>query len=101
MFLDQLRKLSWSGIPLEVRGEVWQVLLGYLPANRDRRAAALRKRRQEYASHLRQHYLVEDGSRTEKELAILRQVIPFFCNTSQQSFFECWALLMPDSSRRS
>lgn len=32
--LDQLRELSWSGVPGELRPLVWRLLLGYLPPNR-------------------------------------------------------------------
>lgn len=48
MDMDKLRKTSWSGVPYRVRGTVWQLLLGYLPANKNRREDTLRKRRREY-----------------------------------------------------
>lgn len=35
--LDALRKLSWPGVPPEVRPDTWRLLSGYLPANIDRR----------------------------------------------------------------
>uniref|UniRef100_H3CYQ3 TBC1 domain family, member 22a n=1 Tax=Tetraodon nigroviridis TaxID=99883 RepID=H3CYQ3_TETNG len=35
--LDELRKLSWSGIPRQVRPITWKLLSGYLPANAERR----------------------------------------------------------------
>ncbi len=46
--LSSLRKLSWNGIPEELRPMVWQLLLGYLPAHADRRVATLARKRQEY-----------------------------------------------------
>merc|ERR1740130_518082 len=33
--LKKLRSISWSGIPLQCRAESWQLLLGYLPPNRE------------------------------------------------------------------
>jgi hypothetical protein len=41
-------QLGWKGIPAEVRSEVWQLLVGYVPTNADRRAAALARKRREY-----------------------------------------------------
>lgn len=35
--LDALRELAWSGVPVEMRPVCWQLLLGYLPPNRERR----------------------------------------------------------------
>ncbi|KAJ3227686.1 GTPase-activating protein [Clydaea vesicula] len=46
--LEQLRKLSWSGIPEEIRATVWKVLMGYLPTNTERRDATLERKRKEY-----------------------------------------------------
>jgi hypothetical protein len=54
--LEQLRTLSWSGIPAEVRPTVWKLLSGYLPANSDRRSAILERRRAEYRLSVDQHY---------------------------------------------
>ena len=38
--LDELRELSWNGIPREVRPVAWQLLSGYLPPNVERREVA-------------------------------------------------------------
>jgi len=46
--LDQLRRLSWSGVPAPLRADVWRILLGYLPANGDRREITLTRKRKEY-----------------------------------------------------
>lgn len=46
--IGELKKLAWSGIPLELRPLSWQLLLGYLPTNSDRRVATLARKRQEY-----------------------------------------------------
>ncbi|CAO3680342.1 unnamed protein product [Umbelopsis ramanniana] len=46
--LAALRELSWSGIPADFRPMAWQILLGYLPCNSDRRVATLARKRKEY-----------------------------------------------------
>lgn len=38
--MDALREVAWSGIPAELRPVTWQLLLGYLPPNRERRCGA-------------------------------------------------------------
>jgi len=35
--LDALKELAWSGVPSDLRPTCWQLLLGYLPPNRERR----------------------------------------------------------------
>lgn len=37
--LDALRELAWSGVPSDLRPTCWQLLLGYLPPNRERRCS--------------------------------------------------------------
>lgn len=74
MDMDALRRTSWSGVPSQVRGTVWQILLGYLPANRSRREGTLGKRRKEYQSYLAQYYHIDERERGETELSILRQI---------------------------
>ena len=38
--LDALRELAWSGVPSDLRPTCWQLLLGYLPPNRERRSVS-------------------------------------------------------------
>uniref|UniRef100_A0A060T6Z5 ARAD1C17578p n=1 Tax=Blastobotrys adeninivorans TaxID=409370 RepID=A0A060T6Z5_BLAAD len=52
--LEQLRKLAWSGVPQELRPISWQLLLGYLPTNSDRRVTTLARKRQEYMDGVEQ-----------------------------------------------
>ncbi|RHZ90101.1 hypothetical protein Glove_8g34 [Diversispora epigaea] len=54
--LAALRQLSWSGIPNELRPMAWQLLLGYLPCNSDRRVATLARKRKEYEDSVSQAY---------------------------------------------
>ena len=60
--LSALRSLAWNGIPAECRADVWRLLLGYLPLSKPRRESMLDKRRQEYITFLRQHYLTLSSS---------------------------------------
>lgn len=50
--IQDLRKLSWNGIPTELRAISWQILLGYLPTNKSRQASTLKRKRQEYLDGL-------------------------------------------------
>ncbi|XP_070573180.1 TBC1 domain family member 22B-like isoform X2 [Ptychodera flava] len=54
--LEELRKISWSGIPPSVRSTTWKILLGYLPSNIDRRSLTLERKRAEYFSFIDQYY---------------------------------------------
>ncbi|KAH6563777.1 hypothetical protein BASA50_008884 [Batrachochytrium salamandrivorans] len=54
--LEQLRKLSWPGIPEEIRPTAWKLLMGYLPANSDRRDATLIRKRKEYEEYVSQAF---------------------------------------------
>ncbi|KAL1956595.1 hypothetical protein VTO42DRAFT_7006 [Malbranchea cinnamomea] len=54
--LSDLRDLSWSGIPEEVRAMTWQLLLGYLPTNSERRVSTLERKRNEYLEGVREAF---------------------------------------------
>lgn len=54
--LPELRKLSWNGIPEELRPMAWQLLLGYLPTNADRRVSALERKRKEFTDGVKQAF---------------------------------------------
>ena len=54
--LSELRHLAWSGVPDEVRAVTWQVLLGYLPTNSERRISTLERKRKEYLDGIRQAF---------------------------------------------
>ncbi|KAI2785778.1 GTPase-activating protein gyp1 [Penicillium oxalicum] len=60
--LTELRDLAWSGVPEEVRPMTWQLLLGYLPTNSERRISTLERKRKEYLDGVRQAF--ERGSGT-------------------------------------
>ncbi|KAL5594399.1 hypothetical protein BROUX41_001332 [Berkeleyomyces rouxiae] len=54
--LGDLRLLAWSGVPEEVRAMTWQLLLGYLPTNGERRVATLERKRKEYLDGVKQAF---------------------------------------------
>ncbi|XP_036762506.2 TBC1 domain family member 22A isoform X1 [Manis pentadactyla] len=54
--LEELRRLSWSGIPKPVRPITWKLLSGYLPANVDRRPSTLQRKQKEYFAFIEHYY---------------------------------------------
>lgn len=52
--LAHLKKLSCTGVPEELRPKTWQLLLGYLAPNGERRERTLAKKRQEYHNGVQQ-----------------------------------------------
>ncbi|XP_019732734.1 TBC1 domain family member 22A isoform X6 [Hippocampus comes] len=106
--LEELRKLSWSGIPRQVRPIAWKLLSGYLPANAERRENVLQRKRQEYFGFIQQYY---DSRNDEHHQDTYRQIhidiprtnplIPLFQQASVQEIFErilfIWAIRHPAS----
>lgn len=54
--LARLRKLAWQGVPEQLRSVVWQLLMGYLPTNSDRRDQVLARKRKEYEEYVAQSF---------------------------------------------
>ncbi|KAF3859511.1 hypothetical protein F7725_021910 [Dissostichus mawsoni] len=69
--LEELRKLSWSGIPRQVRPITWKLLSGYLPVNAERRESVLQRKRQEYFGFIQQYY---DSRNDEHHQDTYRQI---------------------------
>lgn len=57
--LDALRKISWAGLPIELRAPIWKILLGYAPATAARRHDTIERKRREYREAVEQHYSPE------------------------------------------
>ncbi|XP_043944311.1 TBC1 domain family member 22A isoform X2 [Protopterus annectens] len=106
--LDEIRKLSWSGIPKQVRPITWKLLSGYLPANVDRRESTLQRKRQEYFGFIEQYYNSrndEDHKETYRQIHIdiprTNPLIPLFQQASVQEIFErilfIWSIRHPAS----
>lgn len=49
---NELRQISWNGIPKPHRCVVWKLLIGYLPANTKRQEPLLKRKRREYRDGL-------------------------------------------------
>eukprot|EP01065_Artemidia_motanka_P037307 TRINITY_DN4571_c1_g1_i1.p1 TRINITY_DN4571_c1_g1~~TRINITY_DN4571_c1_g1_i1.p1 ORF type:complete len:502 (+),score=121.27 TRINITY_DN4571_c1_g1_i1:83-1507(+) len=64
--LAELRKLARAGIPDELRGTYWKLLLGYLPVTRENWAEHVRKRREQYRS-FRSEFIVVPASIRRKQ----------------------------------
>lgn len=74
--LEQLKKLSWNGIPGEWRPKVWQLLLAYLPSDAKRQEQTVARKRQEYADAVAQYFDLDDEEyRTTAEQKMLRQIL--------------------------
>ncbi|XP_067129027.1 TBC1 domain family member 22B [Centruroides vittatus] len=106
--LDDLRKLSWSGIPTSVRPDTWRLLSGYLPANADRRKSSLERKRVEYFNFIRQYYDTRHEDvyqETYRQIHIdvprMSPLVPLFQQEIVQEAFErvlyIWAIRHPAS----
>ena len=56
--MDELRQLSWSGIPGQLRAHIWRLLSGYAPpvSNRQKLEDTLHRKREEYQSLVHDYY---------------------------------------------
>lgn len=54
--MSEIRAAAWSGVPDELRAMTWQILLGYLPLNSERRVATLERKRREYLDSVKQSF---------------------------------------------
>lgn len=106
--LDELRELSWNGIPKAVRPVAWQLLSGYLPANVERRQATLERKRLEYFGFVDQYFPQRNSTMhqdTYRQIHIdiprMNPLIPLFQHQVVQDIFErilfIWAVRHPAS----
>lgn len=106
--LDQLRKISWNGVPKAVRASTWRLLSGYLPPSIDRRQSTLERKREEYFNLVAQYYptrLDELNQETYRQIHIdvprTNPLIPIFQQELVQELFErvlyIWAIRHPAS----
>ncbi|KAI8053934.1 rab-GTPase-TBC domain-containing protein [Syncephalis plumigaleata] len=106
--LRELRKLSWNGISEEVRPMAWQLMMGYLPCNLERREQTLTRKRKEYEECVAQafargeagldqtiwHQIHIDVPRTHPHIPLYQQ------EATQQALeriLYCWAIRHPAS----
>nr|CAD7415109.1 unnamed protein product [Timema poppensis] len=106
--LEDLRQLSWSGVPIRVRPVTWRLLSGYLPASLERRQQVLVRKRMDYCNLVKQYY---DTERDEAYQETYRQIhidiprmsplIALFQQKTVQEMFErilfIWAIRHPAS----
>ncbi|XP_034937262.1 TBC1 domain family member 22B [Chelonus insularis] len=106
--LDELRQLSWSGVPAKLRSITWRLLSEYLPANLERRQQVLERKRLDYWNLVKQYY---DTERDEAFQDTYRQIhidiprmsplISLFQQHTVQLIFErilyIWAIRHPAS----
>ncbi|KAG0308656.1 GTPase-activating protein, partial [Dissophora globulifera] len=107
--LEMLRKLSWSGVPTAIRPIVWQLLVGYLPSNSDRRNVALERKRKEYQDGVQQtfargiegldqtiwHQVFIDVPRTNPKMTLFQNQTTQRC---LERILYSWAIRHPASS---
>ena len=98
-------------MPSKYRADVWQMLLGYLPTNKARRAAALTRKRKEYFDSIAMYFTVAEGDRTKQDEENLTQIlidlprtspnVPFFQQPPIQKAMErilyIWSIRHPAS----
>lgn len=107
--LEELRKLSWSGIPTKLRGTIWRILCGYLPINSEKRNGVLERKREEYwelvekycyikydgRNRIVQHQINIDVPRTNPSISLFQQT------TVQHMYVRIlfiWSIRHPTSS---
>jgi hypothetical protein len=54
--MNQLRAMSWAGIPFDVRPITWKLLLGYLPVMKSRRSQVVESKRADYEQLVLRYY---------------------------------------------
>ncbi|KAK0088392.1 hypothetical protein PV325_012175 [Microctonus aethiopoides] len=106
--LDELRQLSWSGVPAKLRSVTWRLLSEYLPANLERRQQVLERKRLDYRNLVEQYYNTErdEGFQdTYRQIHIdiprMSPLISLFQQNTVQLIFErilyIWAIRHPAS----
>lgn len=68
--LQKLKKMAWNGIPEELRPLSWQLLIGYLPPNANRRELQLQRKRQEYLNGIAHVFSSEKEQQTWHQIEI-------------------------------
>ncbi|CAI4051416.1 GTPase-activating protein GYP1 SKDI_15G2220 [Saccharomyces kudriavzevii IFO 1802] len=104
---QDLRKISWNGIPKIHRPVVWKLLIGYLPVNTKRQESFLQRKRKEYKDGLK-HTFSDQHSRDiptwhqiEIDIPRTNPHIPLYqfksVQNSLQRILYLWAIRHPAS----
>lgn len=72
--LEAARPLVWLGVPPDIRPQVWQLLLGYLPTDRSRTELCLERKRAQYHAYVEEIYELRQLHETEKLVKDLKQI---------------------------
>eukprot|EP01116_Phalansterium_solitarium_P012701 TRINITY_DN2921_c0_g1_i1.p1 TRINITY_DN2921_c0_g1~~TRINITY_DN2921_c0_g1_i1.p1 ORF type:complete len:488 (-),score=143.12 TRINITY_DN2921_c0_g1_i1:113-1576(-) len=68
--LAALREVSWDGVPESLRGQVWPLLLGCLPPDKNLRATSLALHRDEYQALIRHQF----SQHSAEDVRMLQQI---------------------------
>lgn len=104
---QDLRQISWNGIPKIHRPVVWKLLIGYLPVNTKRQEGFLQRKRKEYRDSLK-HTFSDQHSRDiptwhqiEIDIPRTNPHIPLYqfksVQNSLQRILYLWAIRHPAS----
>ncbi|EGD75589.1 TBC1 domain family member 22A [Salpingoeca rosetta] len=74
--IERLKRLSWSGVPSQIRPMVWRLLCGYLPANLERRQATLERKREEYKALVHRYYDTRHDAENKKTFHQIQIDVP-------------------------
>jgi TBC1 domain family member 2 len=79
--LDELRKLSWSGVPSDLRARVWRILTGYVPPVGDvgKVQECLDRKRDEYRSLVSEYYPKREDDQYRDTFRQIHIDVPRMC----------------------
>ena len=106
--LEELRRLSWSGISPRSRAKAWKILCGYLPGNGSRQSEVMHRKKEEYFHCVEQYFLTKEQDvhqDTYRQIHIdiprMSPVVGLFQQRTVQEIFErilyIWAIRHPAS----
>lgn len=108
--LEQIRSMSWAGVPDRFRAEVWRLFLDYQPVNSSIRQATLEHKRTDYFdcvdrvfSENQRHLWTNAQHQTQTQILrdLPRTHLPLLRNERVQSLFErvlfVWSVRHPAS----
>ncbi|KAJ1544236.1 GTPase-activating protein, partial [Cladochytrium tenue] len=107
--IEELKKLSWKGVPDEVRPTVWKILMGYLPTNSNYRSETLQIKRRQYDTYVDQSFAedrkasLDQGLHHQIHIDVQRTNahLQLYQNPRVQQALErilyCWAIRHPAS----
>lgn len=68
--MKQLKDIAWKGIPNNLRGLIWQILINYLSTNDSIRVSSLDRKRKEYSKSISRLHLAEKQERIWHQIHI-------------------------------